>query len=154
MKNANIILRTLLLFIIAFIAAKGSVSAQTPFIIKVVEKPSTMSLGQKYTFAFDVQNVSKAPLTMSSSCAVLANVSWKGSGSGSGCGTSRVLKSSFFTLQPKEKKRFEVEVEVPKNVDAKFVYVNLRFAPNADGKEYGFQAVIGEARTKVKVRIV
>lgn len=91
MENVKTILQCFLFLTVVFIAAKSDAFAKNPFVIKIVEKPAVLRVGQSHTFAFDVRNVSGAPLTLSSRCAASANLSWRnkdgsGGGTGSGCG--------------------------------------------------------------------
>ena len=58
MKSCKTVLRTIFLLAVIFVAANANVFAKKPFIIKLVEKPTALHVGQTYTFAFEVQNIS------------------------------------------------------------------------------------------------
>jgi hypothetical protein len=148
----------ILLSLFPLLAIPFAIEGQTPFAIKVVDKPTTVTKGQTYTFSFDIRNRSNAPITLSSSCAVFASLSWDnedgtGGGTGSGCSERHIPESSFFILQPKEKKHFQVAIKIPEAVSASLITVTLKFSPNARGNEYGFDALTGSATATVKLPV-
>lgn len=182
MKSQKTILQILLFFTVIFIAAKSDVFAQEPIVIKIVEKPAVLRSGQTYTFAFEVQNVTDAPLTLSSDCAASVNIIWinrngTGGGTGAGCYSSHFVadtdynpetkkfscitrqvpytKDDFFTLQPNETKRFEDEVNVPDTLKPRFVTVVISYESKHDGSAVGLQAWKGaKSSVSLKMRVV
>ena len=187
MKSVKSVLQSFLFLVVILIAAKMDAFAKKPFVIKLVEKPAVLRVGQTHTFAFNVQNVSGAPLTLSSRCAASAGLSWSnrdgtGGGTGSGCGSTIASVSiatnydpttgkfdcvttdltilpygerDFFTLQPNEAKRFEVEAHVPNNLKPRFVTVTVSYEPQYDGSAVGLQAWKGAASSiSLKMRVV
>ena len=160
MKSSKTILQILLLLMVVFIAAKADAFAKKPFIIKLVEKPAVLHIGQSHTFAFDVRNVSGAPLTLSSQCATSANLSWlnrdgTSGGTGSSCGTTGYSEADFFTLQPNETKRLEATAVVPRNLKPRFVTVTISYESQYDGRAIGLRAWTGAASSiSLKMRVV
>ncbi len=111
MKSVKSILQSFLFLVVILIAAKTEAFAKKPFVIKLVEKPAVLHVGQTHTFAFEVQNVSSTPLTLSSRCAASAGLSWSnkdgtGGGTGSGCG-STIASVSIATRYDSETGKFE-----------------------------------------------
>ena len=175
-------MQSFLFLAVIFIAAKTDAFAKKPFVIKLVEKPAVLRVGQTHTFVFDVQNISGAPLTLSSQCAASANLSWlnrdgTGGGTGSGCGGSTLITSTdydpatgkftcvtrsfpygeddFFTLQPNETKRFETEANVPEDIKPRFVTVTVSYESQYDGSAIGLRAWTGAASSvSLKMRVV
>jgi hypothetical protein len=165
----------ILLFIISLsvITAFPQNKSKKLFVLKLIDKPAVLRIGQKHKFVFDVINTSETPLTLSSLCSAGAGLSWEngdgttGGGIGIGCvsasgvvdddyesktklitGTARIVpytRSSFFTLDPNGTKRFEVELKVPEDMKPRWIKVYLRFESKYDGNLIGINAWTGEA---------
>jgi len=180
--NPKTTLQICLFLAVIFVGPETDAFARTPYVIKIVEKPAVLRIGQAHTFIFDVQNVSGAALTLSSKCAARASLSWlnrdgTGGGTGSGCGGSLLVTSTnydpttgkfscntkilpyseedFFTLQPNETKRFEAEAHVPTDLRPRFVTVTVSYESRHDGSSIGLQAWTGAASSiSLKMRVV
>ena len=143
-------------------------SNKKPFVLKLIEKPSELKIGKTYTFVFELLNTSKTNLTLSSLCATPpATLTWRTNrgitlSTGSNCGGGTLVTShsynpitkkitgitksypysedDFFTLSPNGTKRFETELEVPKDLKARFAIVHIKFESKYDGRLIGIRA--------------
>ena len=158
------------LFLSLLIAPGLSQSTQiTPFKFRVTNKPQKVSKGQTYKFTFEVQNTSSDELTLCLLPGFNHYWSWQnpdGSGSWGGIGRveSKMIiatsydpktgkfhceyfhydRNDFITIPPQGSIKLEVDIEAPRNCNARVATLTVDFESQYDGSELNMKAWTGK----------
>jgi hypothetical protein len=154
--------------------------------IEVTEAPTVLVAGQSYEFTVEVKNVGGSAFTFSTLPGfILPSVCWeeprkKGRGPGGCtdvpmrsskliiltgfdretgqivCKRLRYAATDFVTLQPNEKRAFQVAVETPDDIQSKRAIATVIFELESefDGRDLGFAAWTGKIEFNYKLPIV